>query len=97
MTITMRLILTTIILTLFKRPAWAMGVEKLIEPRIQCKETGFADGLPINDDVMRMYGWATYFAALSDFWGESAICQRISLVHFGGPCIATRLDEAAKK
>ena len=80
----MRLILTTIILTLLTQPAWAMGVEKLIEPCTQCKETVFAGGLPINDDGMRIYGCAAYFAALIDFLGESAVCQLISLVHFGG-------------
>jgi hypothetical protein len=30
-----------------------MGAEELIEPCTQCKETGFADSLPINDDGMR--------------------------------------------
>ena len=92
----MRLILTTIILTLLTQPAWAMGVEKLIEPCTQCKETVFAGGLPINDDGMRIYGCAAYFAALSDFEGESAICQRLNLVHFGGPFFNTQLIEAAK-
>ena len=58
MTISMRLILTTIILTLLAQPVWAMGVEKLIEPCTQCKETGFADGLPINSNGMRTYGCA---------------------------------------
>ena len=96
MTTSMRFILTITILTLLAQPVWAIGAEELIEPCTQCKETVFADGLPINDDGMRIYGCAAYFAALSDFWGESAVCQRISLVHFVGPFFSTRLDEAAK-
>ena len=47
-----------LILTLLAQPVWAMGAEKLIEPCTQCKETGFAEGLPINDDGMRAYGCA---------------------------------------
>jgi len=35
-----------------------MGAEELIEPCTQCKETGFADGLPINDGGMHTYGCA---------------------------------------
>ena len=58
MTISMRLIRTIIILTLLAQPLWAMGAEKLIEPCTQCKETGFADSLPINDDGMRTHGCA---------------------------------------
>ena len=53
MTTSMLLILTIIILTLLAQPVWAMGAEELIEPCTQCKETGFADSLPINDDGMR--------------------------------------------
>ena len=53
MTTSMRLILTIIILTLPAQPVWAMGAEESIEPCTQCKETGFADSLPINDDGMR--------------------------------------------
>ena len=56
MTTSMRLILTIIILTLLSQPVWALGAEKLIEPCTQCKETGFADGLPINDEGMHTYG-----------------------------------------
>ena len=91
----MWLILTTIILTLLTQPAWAMGVEKLIEPCTQCKETVFAGGLPINDDGMRIYGCAAYFAALGDLEGN-AVCQRISLVYFGGFFFIKQLDEATK-
>ena len=47
-----------LILTLLAQPVWAMRAEKLIEPCTQCKETGFAEGLPINDDGMRTYGCA---------------------------------------
>ena len=71
MTTSMRLILTIINQTLIAQPVWAMRAEKLIEPCTQCKETGFADGLLINDDGMRIYGCAAYFAALSDFLGKS--------------------------
>ena len=53
MTTSMRLILTIINLTLLAQPVWAIRAEKLIEPCTQCKETGFADSLPINDDGMR--------------------------------------------
>lgn len=53
MTTSMRLILIIINLTLLAQPVWAMRAEKLIEPCTQCKETGFADSLPINDDGMR--------------------------------------------
>ena len=67
MKISLRLILITIILTLPAQPVWAMGVEELIEPCTQYKENGFAGGLPINDDGMRTYGCAAYFAALSEF------------------------------
>ena len=56
MTTSMRLILTIINLTLLAQPVWAIRAEKLIEPCTQCKETGFAEGLPINDDGMRAYG-----------------------------------------
>ena len=52
MTTSMRLILTIIILTLLAQPVWAMVAEKLFELCTQCKETGFADGMPINDDGM---------------------------------------------
>ena len=45
-----------LILTLLAQPVWAMGAEKLIQPCTQCKETGFAEGLPINYDGMRAYG-----------------------------------------
>ena len=58
MTISMRLIRIIIILTLLAQPVWAMRAEKLIEPCTQCKETGFAEGFPINDDGMRTYGCA---------------------------------------
>ena len=47
-----------LILTRLAQPVWAMGAEKLIEPCTQWKETGFAEGLPINDDGMRAYGCA---------------------------------------
>ena len=47
-----------LILTLLAQPVWAMGAEKLIQPCTQCKETGFAEGLPINDDGMRTYDCA---------------------------------------
>ena len=53
MTTSRRLILTIINLTLLAQPVWAMRAEKLIQPCTQCKETGFADSLPINDDGMR--------------------------------------------
>ena len=56
MTTSMRLILTIINLTLLAQPVWAIRAEKLIEPCTQCKETGFADGLPINDEGMHTYG-----------------------------------------
>ena len=58
MTTSMRLILIIINLTLLAQPVWAMRAEKLIELCTQCKETGFAEGLPINDDGMRTYGCA---------------------------------------
>ena len=58
MTTSMRLIRTIIILTLLAQPVWAMGAEELIEPCTQCKKTGFADSLPINDDGMHTYGCA---------------------------------------
>ena len=58
MTTSMRLILTILILTLPAQQVWAMGAEELIKLCTQCKETGFADGLPINDDGMHTYGCA---------------------------------------
>ena len=53
MTTSMRLILTNHHPDAACAAGVGKGAEKLIEPCTQCKETGFADSLPINDDGMR--------------------------------------------
>ena len=58
MTTSMRLILTNHHPDAACAAGVGKGAEKLIEPCTQCKETGFADSLPINDDGMRTYGCA---------------------------------------
>ena len=62
----MRLILTTIILTLLAQPVWAFSVEELIEPCTDWKDIGYKNGFTRDDKGMNALLCATYMAAMEE-------------------------------
>ena len=67
----MRLILTTIILTMLAQPVWADSVGDLVKSCTAWKNTGFKDEFTYDDDGMSALMCQGYLAAMANVGGQN--------------------------
>ncbi len=62
----MRLVLTTIILTMLAQPVWAYSVETLVQCCTTWKNSGFKETFTLDEDGAAALACASYMKAFSD-------------------------------
>ena len=89
----MRLILTTIMLTLLAQPVWANSIEYLLDICTKWKRDGYSEAYNLDTDGIQSIECATYMTAMRDVGVQNCQLREFASPNFGWDASTKQLTQ----